>query len=330
MSRQLILHIGYPKTGTTALQSFWHLNAAFLRDNALLYPQAGRVHTAHYGYSYRLGLHDGDTRFDVSELDEMISCLRAEMDQNGVNRALLSSEVFIKAADPETVRTVFEGFDVKILVYLRRHDHLLESGYSQSVRSSPSPPWDSSIGSFILHQLGAGQFSYDYLALLRRWSEVFGKSNMMIRAYQEAREHDLFADSLLALGIASRGKLRMPGRLNSALSYAALCVIDAVHRAGVPQAYRRAIVDRLIVADRAGGTGSRPALLSPNDRAALVARYREVYAAIARDYLGRADGVLFTEPAPQRDPAWRAPTPPDPITVSTMLLKAAAAIAATG
>jgi hypothetical protein len=182
MSRQLILHIGYPKTGTTALQSFWHLNAAFLRDNALLYPQAGRVHTAHYGYSYRLGLHDGDTRFDVSELDEMISCLRAEMDQNGVNRALLSSEVFIKAADPETVRTVFEGFDVKILVYLRRHDHLLESGYSQSVRSSPSPPWDSSIGSFILHQLGAGQFSYDYLALLRRWSEVFGKSNMMIRA----------------------------------------------------------------------------------------------------------------------------------------------------
>jgi hypothetical protein len=329
MPRQLILHIGYPKTGTTALQRFWELNESFLRKNLLLYPMAGRIHAAHYGFSYRLGLN-GDTKLDVPPLDELIGALRLEMDESGLDRALVSSEHFIKMANPEPVRAAFEGFDVKILIYLRRHDHFFESGYGQSVLSSPSPPWDNSIGSFILHQLGAGQFSYDYLAVLRRWAGVFGKSNLIVRAYQESREHDLCADSLLALGIPPRGELRIPGRLNSALSQATICAIDAVQRAGVPAAYRRAVVEKLYLADGDAPDASRSALLSPNDRVALVARYARVYAAIARDYLGRSDGVLFTEPAPKRDPVWRPAPPPDALTLTDMLLRATAAVADKG
>jgi hypothetical protein len=95
MPRQLILHIGYPKTGTTALQRFWELNESFLRKNLLLYPMAGRIHAAHYGFSYRLGLN-GDTKLDVPPLDELIGALRLEMDESGLDRALVSSEHFIK------------------------------------------------------------------------------------------------------------------------------------------------------------------------------------------------------------------------------------------
>jgi hypothetical protein len=163
MSRQVILHIGYPKTGTTALQRFWHLNQTILRDSGLLYPEAGLVGAAHFAYSYQLGLHDS-IKMDVPPFEALITALRAEMDQSGLQRALLSSEAFIKAANPEPLRAAFDGFDVKILIYLRRHDHFFESGYSQSVRSATSPRQDSSIGSFILYQLGRGQLSYDYLA----------------------------------------------------------------------------------------------------------------------------------------------------------------------
>jgi hypothetical protein len=291
MAPQLILHIGYPKTGTTALQRFWNLNKGLLGKNGLLYPATGRIFGAHYGYSYRLGLH-ADNTFDVPPLDDMIAALRDEMAQSGAHSALLSSEVFIKASNPEQVRDAFAGFDVKILIYLRRHDHYFESAYSQSVRSSVSPRWDSSIGSFILDQLGGGQMSCDYLAVLRRWASVFGKSNLIVRPYQESREHDLCGDSLLALGIASEGAVPIPRRLNSAISHATLCAMDAARRARVPAAYKSAIVEKLYLADRAAAAASRTRLLSPNDRAALVARYRQVYAAIARDYLGRSDGVF--------------------------------------
>jgi hypothetical protein len=327
MARQLILHIGYPKTGTTALQQFWQLNEGFLRENGLLYPSAGRIHAAHYGFSYRLD-HLGDAALDqFPPLEALIAALRDEMDGAGVDRALISSEYFIKAADPQTVRAAFADFDVTILLYLRRHDHFFESGYGQSVVSAPSPPWDNSIGSFILHQLGAGQFSYDYLVVLRRWASVFGKEKIIVRAYQESAEHDIFAESLLALGITARGDLRIPGRPNTAMSYATIYAVDAVQRADVPAAYKRAIVDQLILAGRATPEASRPTLLSPNDRVALVARYRHVYATIAREYLDQADGVLFTEAAPQRDPAWRPPTPPDALALTDMLLRAAAAVA---
>jgi hypothetical protein len=327
MPRQLVLHIGYPKTGTTALQRFWELNEGFLRENGLLYPATGRIHAAHYGFSYRLGHHNDGALDHFPPLEALVGALGDEMDGAGVNRALLSSEYLIKVSNPELVRAAFRDFDIQILIYLRRHDHLHESGYGQSVRSSHSPPWDNSIGSFIHHQLGAGQYSFDYLAVLRRWSSALGKSNVIVRAYQEAPDHDLFADSLQALGITARGALRIPGRLNSAMSYATTYAIDMVQRADVPAAYKRAVVQRLIAADRAEPAASRPALLSPNDRCSLVARYARVYAAIAQDYLGQADGVLFSETAPQRDPAWRPPAPPDPLALADMILRAAVAVA---
>jgi hypothetical protein len=325
MSRQLILHVGYPKTGTTALQRFWNLNKAILRDSGLLYPATGRSGAAHYGYSYRLGLHD-DFDIDFPPIETLVENLREEMDQHRLSRALLSSEAFIKAANPEPLRAAFDGFDIKILIYLRRHDHFFESGYSQSVRSATSPRQDSSIGSFILYQLGRGQLSYDYLAMLRRWSGVFGKSNMIVRPYQDTKGYDLCADSLVALGVTPVRELSIPGRLNSAMSHATIHAIDAVQRAAVPVAYKRAIVEKLHLADRGTPKASRAKLLSPNDRAALVARYREVYAAIARNYLGQADGLLFTEAAPRPDPAWRPPAPPDPIALAEMILRAAASL----
>jgi hypothetical protein len=45
-------------------------------------------------------------------------------------------------------------------------------------------------------------------------------------------------------------------------------------------------------------------LLSPAERADLVVRYSETNAEIAREYMGRDDGVLFRDPLPDPGQPW--------------------------
>ena len=40
--RRLVIHIGYPKTGTTMLQQFFAANPAGLAARGVLYPQTGK------------------------------------------------------------------------------------------------------------------------------------------------------------------------------------------------------------------------------------------------------------------------------------------------
>ena len=61
-------------------------------------------------------------------------------------------------------------------------------------------------------------------------------------------------------------------------------------------------------------------IISPGQRRRLLKENREDYRYIARTFLGRANGVLFREPAPVLDPAWKPRPPLSDVEIATCLL----------
>ena len=327
MRPRLVLHVGYPKTGTTSLQHFCVVNDTLLRRHELLYPRTGRINVAHYGFSFRMGFGSYDRIEELPPLNQLVADLHHELSNAGLSRALLSSEFFILASAPETVRDVFKDFDVTALFYLRRHDRVWESAYGQSLQSTPAPGWDPTIESYVLHQIASSPIPYDYLATLRRWAGVFGKANIVVRPFGESAGGDaLYVDFLGALGVETDGPLQLPGRTNPSASYKTLIAIDMVQRSAVPAPFRRAIVLKLLQADAALERPDRTELLSPRNRVSIVERYRPMYAAIAREFLGRANGLLFAEAVPHREQPWVGPTEPTHRELAEMLLQAASSL----
>jgi hypothetical protein len=324
MAVRLDLHIGYPQTGTTALQSFFTQNAARLAEKGLLYPQTGHLNNAHYRFNFALGLGSYDE--DKIEAPEVLrDRLRDEVAGSSCQRVLLSSEYFVLASreDIARIKLLFGDYDMRIVVYLRRHDTALEAAYAQSVKTLGLAEWQSGgIDSFVLYQLTSNNHQYDYLACLRRWAAVLGKDALIVRPYEKTQNQpDLFADFLTAIGVADSPALVRPGQLNPTLNPDYVAAIAALQRAPVPEATKNMVLAALI---NLGGreTVKRPHLALPM-RKALVQRFRPSYRTIAEEFLGESGGVLFKEPLQDQPAGEPAPAIDSRATID-LILKAVA------
>jgi len=303
---RLILHIGYNKTGTTSLQAFFAANAAALRANGILYPETGRIpgRNAHYGINLALGIADAARPADIPRPTGLQAALAAEVAASGCTTVIISSEFLVTSsqADIAAVKTFFAGYDVRILCYLRRHDHAFESAYAQSIKTTPQPPWMTGIESFILFHMGTGRPSYDYAAVLHHWAHHFGRDALIVRPYEAAQNQpDIHADFLAASGLPDHPDYTRPRPLNPSISPRTAAAIALLGRAALPEATRKTVIARLVAAEPRDIP--RQHTLAAPLRAALVRRYQPIYRTIARTYLARPDGILFTEPLPTTDPA---------------------------
>ena len=307
--RQLFLHIGYPKTGTTSVQRFLALNQAALQAAGVLYPQAGRIRhgDAHYGVNFALGIADYDRPKDVEKPVTLRQDLAAEAAGSGCEKIVLSTEYLTTAnlADKARVRAYFADYDVKIVCYLRRHDHMYESAYAQAVKTVANPPWTDSIEGFIVYHTGMGTVSYDYLGVLRQWAQHFGTAAILVRPFEPAQNTpDVYADFLATIGVADSAHFVRPKRANPSITPRTAAAIGMLRRTGLAETLKRAIIGHMIVAD--ARMELRHRYLSPAMCEALVRRYAPVYRGLAREFLGREDGVLFREPAPDAKDPWSA------------------------
>lgn len=291
----LTIHIGMNKTGTTALQKALFHNRSMLERAGLLYPKTGLgSRSAGRGLHYRLSeaFRQGDP-----EGPAMVTSLLAEIDASTAETAIISSEFFVELRDPTALANTLRARDVRILVYLRRHDQWVSSLFSQAIKSQPSPPWGPSVEDFIQHIRRNVAHYYVYSRLLDRWAEAFGQDAMAVRLYRggnivpEVLKEFGLDPTLLGSGLEGSG-----GRENASPSRRQLAAIDHVQRAPYPDHVRSALVRRILAAD--DGTQTRNLMTAETART-LIEEHREDYARIAQTYLGRTDGVLFDDPIPE-------------------------------
>ena len=323
--RRLFLHIGMNKAGSSAIQRTLAANEALLRGAGLLYPRAGRARSgAHHLLSHALGFSQGEpppasSPREFRDLDRRIA---AEARRRDCRTVVISSEVFTTAKEVPAVRAFFADWDVRVVVYLRRHDHWWASCYSQGVRTQSSPPWAPGFEAWYAHQRKRPTKG-DYRWLLAQWAAVFGEDRILVRPYErEQNAPGIVADFLAAIGYRELAAGMDTGAAlhNPSLGERELLLIDAVQHAGLPETMRRRLVKDIAARP---GQRSGAGLVPPALRRAMVEEYLEDYAWIARNYLGRADGRLFLEPLPDPAADW---SPPEPLSPRE-LIEAVAAVA---
>ena len=219
--KSLVLHIGTPKTGTTAIQGFLAHNRKNLIQQKVLYPECGVPENQHTALvkSIASPLFDWahfNKAIDQFDANQYVMDILRNCEINGFNKVILSSEYFWASPSmqagpayhlpsPEnfdyitnfirSCRDIFCIFEnIKIVVYLRRQDEWFDSFFNQQLKDGfPIPS---------ANELLIGVKNYLlYHANLAIWAEYFGKDNLVVRNYDHLLDGDVVKDFIKIAGI---------------------------------------------------------------------------------------------------------------------------------
>lgn len=190
--KKIFIHIGVGKTGTTAIQDSMMLHREEISHQGVFYPFTGIVETGH---------QDLVTLWTDEFSPENVatySKLLAEFEESGKNTMFISSEKFCYA-NGEFVRRVsqvLDGYDVKIIVYVRNQIAQIESTFLLWLRLGYS--YGGSFDAFFETHLG----SFDYNRIVSPWAVFFGAEAIIAVAYDHPRlKSDAFSGIEKVLGI---------------------------------------------------------------------------------------------------------------------------------
>ena len=310
--KRLIMHIGTPKTGTTALQFFMLDNLDALQDQgfcylptAKYYPHINIGRNGHFLYCYACDAMDTKEyfkQFTARNNKNMELFLKTAFQEDNV---IMSDEGFWYQASvfPECIpvwKIAFDeaGFDqVDIYVYLRRQDKFITSLWNQRVKSLHL--LCSSLNSFSKRDTSIKIM--DYSATLKAIESAFGQNQIHVNIYERDQlvERDIRRDFCSKVGIEisdefvfneikpnlslSRNAAEIKRISNGVEAYRDGANFLARAAAGVTQTAR---------------SDAAPPSLSNERRNEILEAYAAGNERIAREHLHREDGVLFDSPTP--------------------------------
>ncbi len=345
----LFLHIGYPKTGSTALQACLEKNRKLLMKNGICYSDhMGKISNhanlmisvmAEYlkkNYApIRLSSWANYLSAYIEPPTNIINRMKSVFYKNDCHILIISNEFLagplfsvlnVLPNDDKTMRPsiseqrnyimkylkeMFKEFDIKIVCYLRRQDDYVESFYNQqckTVGSCETYPLTSTkkfseqteciCGGFNVNSIMRGVIEReppsDFFQTLSAWAEIYDKGNIIVRPYEKSQlvkgiEYDFFVN---VLGCSSDfvSNLEVGEKVNTGISTDIIEYKIAAKLFDLDQEF--------IELD------SRPALAylkNNNKKNILTAKQakrlldycKEDNEKIAREYLGREDGILF-------------------------------------
>lgn len=205
MNKEVWIHIGPPKTGTSAIQRWLVNNREGLLKRGIYYPQhsvgangisSGHIHSV-------LSAYDGGYKPDATKIEK----LKQEFEDSKCSCLLLSSEYFFSY-----VEQLCEHFPkARIIAYVRCPIETFESSYNQLVKRH----WETDLLCFSknLHTTTLDRLSAAASACKR--------NRFYFRAYLpiEITEFNLIEDFLSQLGVDTAVPVK---RTNSSYTYEAL------------------------------------------------------------------------------------------------------------
>lgn len=294
----VILHIGMQKTGTSALQYFFHHNQERLAQDGIVYPHIAEFQEIDFsGVSYHNSIAGalGGIRSSFPAMSPNgLASLRRFLETSS-DRVLLSAEDFSRSLDLSHIREFFAGIPTTVVVYLREQSAWAQSMYNQRNKLlftranerlfSNETLTAQDLFKFLNVERYAGLMRYDNL--LGRWADAFGRANLIVRTFPV---HDLLADFMSALGVADLSGYNPPPRINENLSNAWVSLVCeiAIER-GVEEA--KATVSKLTEYASNGriNLAGETDFLPPHIVNKIRSDYSEANQRVAREYLGRDD-----------------------------------------
>ncbi len=280
---QVFLHIGYPKTGSTAIQ--WHVfsNQGWFEKRGVYIPRTG--YAAGLGHAFLVGgksqpLRSGANR-TLLKPDSQFQALAEELNEcqaKGFDKALITWEGFaiVNEAVIDEMAQALGEFDISLFAYLRDQVSLHQSAALQGLENLRDFTAERFFGGTDIPDTTLAQF--DFPTVLARWQRAFGdKLTARTRLFERSllQDGNVVVDFLQWLGLPQDDQFALQSsQINHSLDSRAAALILVARAAGVPGgrliALSRALSD---VTARSRSTSKN--FMSVDDRQRLQEFYRD-------------------------------------------------------
>jgi hypothetical protein len=208
--KTLYLHVGFHKSGTSALQETFAAQRDELQKAGVLYPSIGRK--AHHRIAWALTQKPWGWKKRGGEVTAFkhFTKMAKLINRSKSPKIVLSSEFFSELT-PEKIQLIasaIKGREVKVLFTLRPLAKLLGSSYQQYLKYGTKADYSEWLHS-VLDEPGVSKINPTFWQrhmhgeVVARWVEVFGKDNVSVLIAEEQRPEFLFESLNKYLGLPS-------------------------------------------------------------------------------------------------------------------------------
>jgi hypothetical protein len=152
--KRVFIHIGLHKTGTSSIQQFLTANRDVLERNRVLYPAGISGGQAHHQFASFFFRPDSDKAFPHfvnkhygtrMRWEQALRAFRDDLEASLFHSIVFSSERFgVSGCIKERLKAFFEPFETRIVVFIRRQDHWVDSRLNQRRKMKKSFDWKNS------------------------------------------------------------------------------------------------------------------------------------------------------------------------------------------
>lgn len=309
MSRTLFLHVGLQKTGTTTIQTCLTENRLLLAENGFVYPDPSSVRIgldgrSHGHLSLSLTGYWRETPYQLSKEEAWGELRNLYFESEGhllISHEGLSTPQIIPHLP--FIGQMLRGIDVKVIIYLRRQDVFAQSVYKERLKANGKNDFQTSFEKGDYRQL------LDFYSIVRAWGKCVGKANIIIRLFEKAQlfKGDALEDFLSITSIDKIPGLQRPSEYsNPTMSRTVLEISRALNSLDIMGADVTALKLWLndVLMQGQAKTTTENSLISPENQLDILNEFMRGNEAIARQYLGRADGRLFYDAPPKPGENW--------------------------
>lgn len=343
MHKTLFVHIGFPKTGSTTIQTFLEENRNRLRSGGV-HPLRTFVHEVRTGFNSEniwtvaynpvkpskpvflrasrpfRKIIGKDPEHWKSRVHEALS-KELERADPGQTKFVVSAETLSHASGAEirAIQAFFKPFfdRIVVIVFLRPQDELIQSKYSTDLSNGST----RTIEETVKHYQSVSFLRYD--ERLQLWAKFVGDENIVAREYGRSLGEELgvLRPFLEAVGLPTDVVSRVPKTMNEGMSVPAQELLRSVNLKLQDEDRRKSARVREVIIqvlrEKYAGQGTR---IPDELRQTLMEGFREGNARLNEKWFGnRAD---FFAPR-ERPPSARGAAPAGPIAAEDIALEMA-------
>ena len=312
------LCIGTQKTGTTFLQEFMRRNEKALKKQGYCYPKFelginGMKNRNAYFLVHHSKLGNKEAcQKEEAEFKRIAYSKIKELSKEFPNIVLSDENIWYGCKRKGFWTEVLDEFhnigcEVKVIVYLRRQDQVIESLWKQRLKGMACDTF--SFREFC--ERGSGWFPLDYFQHCTNIAEAVGRENLTVRIYErgqfEGSEQSLLSDYLQTINVEltkdfDRGKTGANYSLNGNFIEMKR-IMNGVPRYKQMHNFMRGPIVAASVHQEQMEPLEKTSVFSYEDLVKFMSRFDESNRKVAVEFLGREEGVLFREPLKEL-PVW--------------------------
>jgi len=269
--KTIYIHIGFMKTGTSAIQSFIKLNHSFFENNNFYFPPSNEEAMNYLAFSLLDEVPPYIHHTLPINANKLYKKLNNEIKKSKQDNIILTTEAFYLISTKyflgeKAPKKLFDllknnNYNFKIIAFLRRQDEYLETQYNQHIKTHNFwNLYDKDIYTFYDEK----KELFDFNLILNRWANVFGEENIKVKVYEKSKNSIL--DFLEVLGINEISKLLKNNDVNPKLSSKALEFMRLANKYDIEKRTAKQNYTLVqLIEDVLNCTDSKSSLLSQDD-----------------------------------------------------------------